>query len=68
MVIVWLLLGFIAWIVIGAAILSAMDDERQSLLQWAKECPVGGAPAVMLAWPVVVWWIWRIWRSAKHDQ
>ena len=65
MVIVWLLLGLVAWIVIGAVILSAMDDERQSLLQWAKECPAGGATAVMLAWPIVVWWIWR---NAKHDQ
>ena len=65
MVIAWLLLGLVAWVVIGAAILSAMDDERQSLLQWAEDCPVGGVLAVMLAWPMVVWWIWR---SAKHDQ
>lgn len=58
-IIVWLFVGFTAWIVLGAIVLSAMDDESLSLLRWAKDCPFGGAPTVMIAWPWFVWWIHR---------
>lgn len=56
-VIIWMLIGALGWLLLGAVVLAAMDDDSEALLRWARECPFGGATTVILMWPLTVWWI-----------
>lgn len=42
------------WFAIGCAVLSFLDDEKQSLFQWARSAPYGLYVPVVMSWPVVM--------------
>ena len=61
---IWWILGVLAGnIFFGATVLAAIDDEKQSLFAWFKDCPLQIAffaqPLTLTFWPVVLWFWWR---------
>jgi len=55
-----LLLGvFAANMLVGTAVLCAIDDKEQSLFRWFSGCPSSIAwfaqPLTLTAWPILVW-------------
>jgi hypothetical protein len=52
MIIVYLLLLSFLNSIIGCCILASIDDEQESLLAWARQCPLG-IGAVISCWPIV---------------
>ena len=60
---IWIAVGLATWYLIGAIVLSAIDDEDLSLLHWAERFPLLadrptpgiGVIVVCMAWPLVVW-------------
>ena len=66
--IIWTLVGLMGWLFLGATVLATMDDDSGTLLRWARGCPFGGATAVMLAWPLTVWWILHLTAVNKKPR
>ena len=54
-----IVIGISIWFFTGVAALAAVDDDKHSLLEWASECPLGGATFVILVWPWVLYWLYR---------
>lgn len=63
-VIIYVLLALIAWDFAGCVALGLIDDQDQSLLKWAKECPYGLTCITML-WPLVLFAYWWCSRQRK---
>jgi hypothetical protein len=65
---VWILIGFLANTLIGAAVWAALDDDRRSLLHWYRSCPwpakLALQPLALNCWPVGVWYWWD-WHKAR---
>jgi len=68
MIVTWIFGGLLIWIVIGCMACAAVDDKQQTLLKWARECPLpGGSIWVVMAWPVIVLFEMKNrWNNPKH--
>ena len=49
---------------VGAFVWGWIDDDDQRLFKWFRECPGGplGTFVVLSAWPVALWFWWRLKR------
>lgn len=53
----WILMAFSFNMVIGAAVLAAIDDDGNSLYNWYMDCPLWlfGQPLVLTFWPILLY-------------
>lgn len=59
LIIIWLF--FVLWFLLGCLVLSAIDDDNNTLYRWASNCPIPlGYELTVLAWPVVLYFWWKV--------
>jgi hypothetical protein len=51
-------LALLIWIIVGCAVMAALDDESLSLLEWVKSSPFGFTRTV-IAWPALAAFVLR---------
>jgi ABC-type cobalamin transport system permease subunit len=58
-IVLWVLVGVVCNMVLGAAVWVAVDDTDQQIYRWYKSCPSQVSwilqPLVLMAWPVGLW-------------
>ncbi len=61
--ILWSLCVLVLNTVLGAAVWTAIDDDKQRFLAWFKECPPSisfwAQPLALNAWPFAMWFWWK---------
>ena len=62
-ILLWIIVGWLVWCVIGCGVLAAIDTNDQRLFKWAKECPVPfGYELTVTAWPAILY----LWLNDKR--
>jgi hypothetical protein len=65
MIVIYILLGFIINMAVGAIVWKWLDDEDRHLHKWLTSCPpeisLIGWPLALSAWPValLLYWDWK---------
>ena len=61
--VLWMLVGIVANMIVGAGVWAVIDDRDKRLYSWYKDCQPKvvwlAQPLVLTAWPIGLWLWWK---------